>query len=185
MPESYSEYARREEKHKRIKGIAGSAIALAAVGGGVGAVLSNAELSENSKPPVTEVYQGTVRVSRDANIREYPEIPHGHDAPPNTYRGWPWDSNEIYITNAKIVESYNPQTGDQITGLWITFPINGDNKYVAWSPMNANLVSSVTDGKFIKGELTPEGNFDGKGKQDFAASELNVISVQPPQASQK
>lgn len=182
MPESYGEYnARREEKHKRIKGLTGSAIALAAVGGGVSAVLSSAELTENTKPPVSEVYQGTVRVSQDANIREYPEIPHGHDSPPNTYERWPWESNEIFITNPEIVKSYNPQTGDQVTGIWITFPMDGDNKYVAWSPMNANLVNSVTDGKFIQGELTSEGSFDGKGKQDFAASELNVISVKPPQ----
>ena len=65
---------------------------------------------EGQKPSVSEIYEGTVKITKqvtnendevvsEARIREWPDIPHGSSAAPNTYNGWPWSKNEIFMEN--------------------------------------------------------------------------------------
>ncbi|OGH47518.1 MAG: hypothetical protein A3A51_02940 [Candidatus Levybacteria bacterium RIFCSPLOWO2_01_FULL_39_10] len=146
---------------------------------------------EGQKPSVSEIYEGTVKITKqvtnendevvsEARIREWPDIPHGSSAAPNTYNGWPWESNVIYIKNPRTVDSYDPATGDSKGGIWIEFPVDGDNKYIAWSSANFGVVEALPGGKFIDGSLTPDGGFSGNNNANFEPGELSVVTTEPP-----
>jgi hypothetical protein len=154
--------------------------AAAGVLAGAAAVTGIFEIDEGIKPKPTEIYDGTIEIKRDAIIRECPDIPHGSTAAPNIYKGWDWKEDVIYITKPPIVESYNPVTGDSKSGIWIVFPVDGDKKYVALSPANADRVSALPGGEFVKGEFDQDGGFYSIGHGEYKPSELGVISVTPP-----
>lgn len=180
----------RHRNRRVIEGLtAAGAIAAAALA--VGSMLNK----EGVKPAPTEVFDGTVSIFReyvDPNtgeitsrviIREWPDIPHGSSATDNIYWGWPWDNGSIYVTNPLIVDSHDPVDGSRTSGVWIQLPVDGDQKYIAWSPANADLVSALPGGKFIRGGMSPDGSFIGNDNREFKPEELGVVSLDQPYPS--
>ena len=198
-PQSSRKFTKRNLEHARpgsyYKNRMRNRAALIAAGvvAATGLVVGIAELANKERiiPNADQVYDGTIRVSREhvnrrgerieLNIRTSPSIPQGSNATDNTI-DWPYKEDVVYVSNPKIVKfAYDPVTGEEISqAAWVEFDLPQGEAYASWSAATHPLIEVVEPGEFINGAEAPDGGFKTRSGDTFKPNELSIVSFNPP-----